>query len=261
MKTPSIDGIDVKKRFGQHFLKDKNILNKIVDAVDLNKNSSVFEIGGGSGFLTQVVLERDIARLWVFEIDPEWAKYLEDKIKDPRLRVFLQNILDEDFKTFEENKPWTLISNLPYQVTFPILYLLVKNVDFLKEGVIMIQEEVAQKILRTYGRDYGFPSLYLQYYFKWKMLDKISPSVFYPPPKVYSRLLHFEPKQDRPQILDEDKFWKFIKMCFKQPRRTLLNNLKTSHYDLSLLGEETVKLRAQQMSLDDLLNVWKKLNK
>jgi 16S rRNA (adenine1518-N6/adenine1519-N6)-dimethyltransferase len=260
MKKPTIDGIGVKKRFGQHFLKDKNLLNKIVDAVNLSKESSVFEIGGGSGFLTQTILERDLARLWVFEIDSEWAEYLEKNIHDPRLKVFLSNILDEDFAMFNEFKPWTLIANLPYQVTFPILYLLVEHINILKEGVIMIQEEVAQKILRTYGRDYGYPSLYLQYHFNWKLLDKVPPSVFYPPPKVYSRVLYFEPKKDKFQIPKIDKFWKFIKMCFHQPRRTLGNNLKTSSYELSKLDSQILNLRAQQMSFEDLLGVWRKLN-
>ena len=260
MKLPSIDGIGVKKKFGQHFLKDKNILNRIVDAANLDKTSSVFEIGGGSGFLTEVILERNLERLWVFEIDSEWAQYLKKKFNDSRLEIFEENILDLKFDIFEKNKPWTLIANLPYQITFPILYLLVRNVNVLKEGVIMVQEEVGQKIVRTYGRDYGFPSLYLQYFFNWKLLEKISPNSFYPPPKVDSRVLHLEPRKDRPEISDEEKFWKFIKLCFSQPRRTLGNNLKSANYDLNLIDEKTLNLRAQQMSFDDLLSVWKKLN-
>lgn len=261
MKIPIIDGIDLKKKFGQHFLKDKNLLHRIVDSVELDKTSSVFEIGGGCGFLTKTILEKDIARLWVFEIDSDWADYLQKNIDDSRLSVFFKNILDENFSDFEEHKPWTLIANLPYQVTFPIFYMLVNNIKLLKEGVVMIQEEVAQKIVKSGGRDYGYPSLYLQYYFDFKLLDKVPPSVFYPPPKVDSRVIHFVPKKNRVDIPEAQKFWKFIKMCFSQPRRTLGNNLKTLHFDLNQIDPKILALRAQQMKFDDFLNLWKSLNK
>ena len=125
-----------------------------------------------------------------------------------------------------------ILSNLPYQITFPILHLLQKNRDLLKEGVMMIQEEVAQKIVKTSGRGYGFPSLFFQHYFEWKLLQKVPPGAFLPPPKVYSRLLYFKPKKDVIQIPDEPKFWEFIKRCFAQPRRTLRNNLASTHYNM-----------------------------
>ena len=85
----------------------------------------------------------------------------------------------------------------------------------------MIQEEVAQKIVKTSGRGYGFPSLFFQHYFEWKLLEKVPPGAFFPPPKVYSRLLYFKPKKMLQQIPDEAEFWEFIKHCFAQPRRTL----------------------------------------
>jgi 16S rRNA (adenine1518-N6/adenine1519-N6)-dimethyltransferase len=253
------EGIFLKKRYGQHFLKERWVVDKMLQSVTLTPDSSVFEIGGGAGFLTQAILSNDIARLWVFEIDPEWAQYLSSKYKDKKLTVHLQNILDLDFKVFEEHKPWTLLANLPYQITFPILYMLQKNMHLLKEGVIMVQEEVAQKIVKTTGRDYGYSSLYFQYYFEWKLLDKIPPTAFNPPPKVDSRLLYFKPKFERTHIKDEEQFWKFIKIAFKAPRRTLKNNLASSHYDLSQISEQTLLLRAQQMTMQDFLYIWEKI--
>lgn len=252
-------GIELKKQFGQHFLQDQSVIDHMLEQVTLTPETSVFEIGSGAGFLTKSILKTPIARLWVFEIDPDWAEFLKVTYPDPRLKMHLQNILDVDFTPFKEYAPWTLLANLPYQITFPILYLLQRHRDLLKEGVIMIQEEVAQKIMKTYGRGYGLPSLFFQHYFEWKLLKKVLPGSFSPPPKVDSRLLYFKPRQILDQIPHEEEFWVFIKRCFLQPRRTLKNNLQMFHYNLELISEETLALRAQQMSKQDLIELWQKL--
>ena len=253
--------IRIKKQFGQHFLRDKNIVQSIVSNVDIDESTSIFEIGCGDGFLTNEILKTRAERLWVFEIDPEWAEYVRKRFSiDAMLTVFTENILDVDFSRFEQHKPWTLLSNLPYNVTFPILHLLQKKRHLLKEGVVMVQEEVAQKIVKTSGRGYGFPSLFFQHFFEWKLLDKIPPEAFIPPPKVNSRLLYFAPKKEVVSIANEQQFWKFIKICFRQPRRTLHNNLKQAHYDISKVSSEILKLRAQQMNMNDFLQLWNVLN-
>ncbi len=249
-------GLPLKKKFGQHFLRDKSVTQHIIQAVQIDSTTSIFEIGCGDGFLTRTILSTPCARLWVFEIDPHWANLVRTNLRDPRLTVHLENILDLDFKVFQEHKPWTLLSNLPYQITFPILHCMQKSRHLLKEGVIMVQEEVAQKILKTSGKGYGYPSLFFQRYFDWRMLDKVPPGAFYPPPKVYSRLLYFKPKQNVPEIHNEHEFWKFIKACFKQPRRTLRNNLNQTHHDLSKVDPTVLELRAQQMKMEDLLRLW-----
>ncbi|MGB8367376.1 MAG: 16S rRNA (adenine(1518)-N(6)/adenine(1519)-N(6))-dimethyltransferase RsmA, partial [Candidatus Babeliales bacterium] len=238
--------IPFKKKFGQHFLRDHRIVQYIVDTVDLDSTSSVFEIGCGDGFLTRAILEKPLARLWVFEIDPTWAQFVKNNIQDQRLEVFEENFLDVDFTMFKNNVPWTLLANLPYQITFPILHRLQEHRQLLKEGVIMVQEEVAQKIIKTHGRGYGFVSLFFQWFFSWQLLEKIPPSAFTPPPKVFSRLLYFKPYRELKPIPDEKQFWRFVKVAFKQPRRTLRNNLQQSHYDLTKIPEATLLLRAQQ---------------
>lgn len=257
---PTSQGIAVKKQFGQHFLRDQSVVDHIINNVTLDATSSVFEIGCGDGFLTRTILQEKIARLWVFEIDPEWVSYIKKNMHDERLQIFEQNILDLDFSVFKPHEPWTLLANLPYQITFPILYLLQQHRHQLKEGVIMVQEEVAQKIVKNSGRGYGFSSLFFQRFFDWKVLNKVSPSAFYPPPKVYSRLLYFKPRTNLEPIYDEEHFWKFIKTCFKQPRRTLKNNLAQSHYNSGKIPEKTLLLRAQQMTMDDFIEVWRVMN-
>jgi 16S rRNA (adenine1518-N6/adenine1519-N6)-dimethyltransferase len=254
--NPTQQGIPLKKQFGQHFLRDQIVVNHILEAVQLTPQTSVFEIGCGDGFLTQAILKKPLERLWVFEIDHEWANFVQKKCLDPRLNVFEENILEVDFSRFEPYKPWVLLSNLPYNITFPISNRLQQHKHVLQEGVIMVQEEVAQKIIQTSGRGYGFISLFFQHHFYWKLLDKIPPTAFYPSPKVYSRLLYFKPRFDQPEIPDEILFWKFIKKCFQQPRRTLKNNLLTSHFIYSNLSENLLTKRAQELSFDDFLNIW-----
>lgn len=252
----SAHGISLKKQYGQHFLRDDSIPQHMLRAVKLSPESSIFEIGCGDGFLTRAILEKKIARLWVFEIDSEWATYVKTKYPDPRLVMHEQNILDLDFAVFEPYKPWILLANLPYQITFPILHVLKEQRALLQEGVIMIQEEVAQKLTAQSGRSMGYVTLYFQHYFEFKLLDKIKPAAFYPPPKVDSRLVYFKPRAELQVIPHEEEFWKFIKRCFSQPRRTLKNNLQSFHYDFSSVSADILLLRAQQMSWAQLLQVW-----
>lgn len=256
VKKPYSKGIPLQKKHGQYFLRDESVVADMLNAVGID-GESVFEIGCGDGFLTKKILEHDVKRLWVFEIDPAWAKQVEKECSGTQLSMFETNFLDVDFSIFEPHKPWTLLSNLPYHVTFPILKKVQQNRTMIKEGVVMVQEEVAQKIVKKSGRGYGFISLFYQHYFEWKMLTKVLPTAFYPHPKVYSRLLYFKPKENVEPIPDEEGFWKFIKICLVQPRRTLRNNLLQSHLDLSKLSEESLDLRAQQMSFVDFLAMWK----
>jgi 16S rRNA (adenine1518-N6/adenine1519-N6)-dimethyltransferase len=249
-------GIPLKKQYGQHFLRDQAVVDQMLNHVMLTPQTSVFEIGSGDGFLTRSILATPIKQLWVFEIDPAWANYVRTQYPDPRMTVFEDNFLDIDFARLEPHKPWTLLANLPYQITFPILYLLQKHRALLDEGVIMVQEEVAQKIIRQRGRGYGAASLLLQYYFQWQLLAQVPPTAFYPPPKVYSRLIYFKPKRDVQPIPDEEEFWKFVKACFRQPRRTLKNNFAQTHYPIGILSEDLLHLRAQELGIGDFLNLW-----
>ncbi len=248
--------IVIKKQFGQHFLRDQSVITAMLDAVTLDKNSSVFEIGCGDGFLTQAILQTPIIRLWVFEIDPEWAGFVRNKFKDARMAMHQENFLDVEAARFAPHAPWTVLANLPYNVTFPILHKFQEMRELLNEGVVMVQEEVAQKLVKKSGKGYGFISLYFQYYFELKLLTKIPPSAFYPAPKVFSRLIYFKPQKDLVEIPEEAQFWKFIKMCFKQPRRTLRNNLSQTHYDVTRFDDALLGKRAQQLTMADFLKIW-----
>lgn len=250
-------GIALKKKYGQHFLRDQHVVDTMLENVVLTNTTSVFEIGCGDGFLTRSILQHDIARLWIFEIDPDWVAHISKTIQDERLTVHEENFLDTQVEYLEPHAPWTVLSNLPYQVTFPILTCFVKMRHLITEGVVMVQEEVAQKLLKTGGRGYGFISLFFQYYFEWKKLIKIPPGAFFPPPKVDSRLLHFKPRATLQEIPDIDEFWKFIKVAFRQPRRTLRNNLSQAHFPVDEISSDTLSKRGQELSMDDFITLWK----
>jgi 16S rRNA (adenine1518-N6/adenine1519-N6)-dimethyltransferase len=253
-------GIPLKKQFGQHFLRDTRIVHNMIFAVEINANTSIFEIGCGDGFLTKNILATPAAHLKIFEIDPDWAHYVQETFKDDRMTMILDNFLDVDLNTqLAEYAPWTVLANLPYQVTFPILHRFQQYRHFLKEGVVMIQEEVAQKIVQKRGRGYGYPALFFQHYFDWKLLDKVPPTAFHPAPKVFSRLIYFKPRAEIIPIPDEEKFWKFIKHCFKQPRSTLKNNLTHTHYAVENIGDDVLALRAQEMGMNNFLEIWDKV--
>lgn len=260
-RKPERQGIELKKKHGQNFLKEHVYIERMIEAVDVTEKTNVMEIGCGEGILTQAILQGPCKQLKVFEIDPEWAELVQRLYgSDKRLVMVQQNVLDANWDLLIDQGPWVLLANLPYHVTFPILYKVHNYRHIFNEGVIMVQEEVAQKIVKAGGRDYGYTSLFFQHYFTWKLLDKVPPEAFFPAPKVFSRLIYFAPKKEVVKIKHEVEFWKFIKLCFGQPRRTLHNNLKTSHFDLSKLSQELLLKRAQQLTMQDFLNIWNILN-
>ena len=256
-RKPFRQGIELKKKHGQNFLKDRSYIDRMIEAVHVDKNISIIEIGCGEGILTQAILQGPCKQLKVFEIDPEWASFVERMYgADSRLTMIQQNVLDTNWDLLVDQGPWLLLANLPYHVTFPILYKVHKYREMFQEGVVMVQEEVAQKIVKSGGRDFGYTSLFFQHYFTWKLLDKVPPGAFFPPPKVFSRLIQFTPKKNITSIPQEEEFWKFIKLCFHQPRRTLHNNLKQSHFNLEKLSEELLLKRAQQLNMQNFLQIW-----
>ena len=247
----------MKKHHGQHFLRSDSVVNEMIRHVQLASPARVLEIGCGDGFLTGAILQQPVDELQVFEIDPDWAAHVRNKFPDARLKITCENFLDVDLSVLGTTRSWTVLANLPYQVTFPILHRFHALSHLFIEGVVMVQEEVAQKLVSTGGRTLGYVSLFFQHAFELKLLSKIPPSVFVPAPAVDSRLLYFKPRESRMVIENEPEFWKFIRRCFSQPRRTLKNNLQSYHYDISAVDEPLLLLRAQQMNMQQLSDIWK----
>jgi len=220
------------------------------------EGASVLEIGCGDGFLTSTILQHPVKGLQVIEIDPEWVAFVQKTYPDPRLCVLEQDFLQFSLKTLKGQAPLTVLANIPYNITFPILERLRANASLLAEGVVMVQEEVAQKLVATSGRSFGFYSIYFRHVFECELLVKIPPTAFFPPPKVHSRLVYFKPRATRPVVVNEEKFWVFIKACFGQPRRMLKHNLLAGGYDMTKIPEATLLLRAQQIPAAQLYELW-----
>lgn len=249
-----------KKQHGQNFLRKQSVVDHMVQKVAIDEATPVLEIGPGAGFLTKTILAQTKCKLLnAYEIDQEWATVLTKTIKDPRFKVHVDNILDVDFTQFDASHKWVVLANLPYHVTFPILFKIQRHKELFSEGVVMVQEEVAQKIVSKGGRSLGVISFLLQHHFRWELMEKIEPAAFDPAPKVFSRLIHFVPRFDAPVIQNEEEFWKFVKASFHSPRQTLRNNLKPFHWDMTKLPAEMLALRAQQMGMPDFLAAWKLL--
>ncbi len=246
-----------KKAFGQHFLREQWVVDRMIDAVSVGPETPVMEIGCGDGFLTRAILQQTpCKKLRVIEIDPEWAAVVDESIDDDRLEISVTDVLELDWSTLSSDAPWVLLANLPYQISFPILFKMLEHRTLFSEGVIMVQEEVAQKMASTSGKKYTPTSLRLQHAFEFKLLDKIDPKAFVPPPKVRSRLVYFKPRPELVAIPDDELFWKFLSLCFQFPRQTLRNNLKGTHYFLDVVPEDVAGLRAQQLSFEQLLTLW-----
>ncbi|MDU6561456.1 MAG: 16S rRNA (adenine(1518)-N(6)/adenine(1519)-N(6))-dimethyltransferase RsmA [Streptococcus sp.] len=241
-------GFTFKKSFGQNFLTDTNILQKIVDTAEIDKNVNVIEIGPGIGALTEFLAE-NAAEVMAFEIDERLVPILEDTLRDhDNVKVINEDVLKADLQTrvkeFENpNLPIKVVSNLPYYITTPILMHLIESKIPFAEFVVMMQKEVADRIsAEPNTKAYGSLSIAVQYYMTAKVAFVVPRTVFVPAPNVDSAILKMtRRKQPLVEVKDEDFFFRVSKASFVHRRKTLWNNL-TSHFGKS----EEVKNKLEQ---------------
>ena len=235
-------GFTFKKSFGQNFLTDTNILQKIVDTAEIDKNVNVIEIGPGIGALTEFLAE-SAAEVMAFEIDDRLVPILEDTLRDfDNVTVVNQDILKVDLAQYiaefkNPDLPIKVVANLPYYITTPILMHLIESGIPFSEFVVMMQKEVADRIsAQPNTKAYGSLSIAVQYYMTAKVAFIVPRTVFVPAPNVDSAILKMV-RRDQPavEVQDEKFFFKVSKASFVHRRKTLWNNL-TSHFGKS---EET----------------------
>ena len=239
-------GFTFKKSFGQNFLTDTNILQKIVDTAEIDKKVNVIEIGPGIGALTEFLAE-SAAEVMAFEIDDRLVPILADTLRDfDNVTVVNQDILKVDLAQYiaefkNPDLPIKVVANLPYYITTPILMHLIESGIPFSEFVVMMQREVADRIsAQPNTKAYGSLSIAVQYYMTAKVAFIVPRTVFVPAPNVDSAILKMV-RRDQPavEVQDEKFFFKVSKASFVHRRKTLWNNL-TSHFGKS---EETkVKL-------------------
>ena len=229
-------GFTFKKSFGQNFLTDTNILQKIVDTAEIDKKVNVIEIGPGIGALTEFLAE-SAAEVMAFEIDDRLVPILADTLRDfDNVTVVNQDILKVDLAQYiaefkNPDLPIKVVANLPYYITTPILMHLIESGIPFSEFVVMMQREVADRIsAQPNTKAYGSLSIAVQYYMTAKVAFVVPRTVFVPAPNVDSAILKMV-RRDQPAVAvqDEKFFFKISKASFVHRRKTLWNNL-TSHF-------------------------------
>lgn len=224
-------GLHPRKRWGQNFLVDKNILKKIVDACDIDPDSYVLEIGPGLGALTRELAGRCRGVLAV-EIDRQLQGFLEHSFEDvPGVHFIFADVLtlnlEQELRNafdLKETKPYSVCANIPYNITSPILFKLLEECVCLKSATLMMQKEVADRITaRPGGKDYGLLTLTTGYHASVTPVTQVSRNCFYPKPEVDSSVIKITPHLVKPVQTDEKRLKQFLKAAFQKRRKTILN--------------------------------------
>ena len=253
-----------KKKFGQNFISDKNLLNAIVDDAQITADDEVLEIGAGAGSLTQALSAR-AKKVVSFEIDKDLCEHLNSlNLQNVNFVFddFMKHSLDEIEANFE--KEYKVVANLPYYITTPIIFRFLEETKKCKSLTIMVQKEVAERVCaKEGGKDYGILTVMANFYGSPQINRIIKRQMFFPVPNVDSALLTIKLEPNKFGEVDSQKFSKFIKACFSMRRKTLLNNLSTLYSKEKLKGvldAQTLGKRAEQFSLEEFLQIFNKLS-
>ena len=250
-----------KKKYGQNFIVDKNIIHSIIKKSEIDDETLVIEIGPGAGSLTSE-LGKYAKNVIAYEIDETLKPILEKNIT-PNTEVifedFLKRDIAEDIKKYNYKKLY-VIANLPYYITTPIIIKLIETkIDFDKI-VVMVQKEVGDRFkAKPKTKEYNSLSVFLSYYFNITKILDVSRNVFMPKPNVDSIVVCFTKKVDKLKVNNEELFFKLIKDSFKQKRKNLRNNLKG--YDLENISKTLSKykldltVRAEALPLEIFVDI------
>ena len=232
-----------QKKFGQNFLIDTHVLDKIINAADITKDDFVLEIGPGIGTMTQY-LACAAREVYAVEIDKALIPILEDTLSDySNVTVLNEDILKVDIRKLAEEhnqgKPIKVVANLPYYITTPIIMGLFEGHVPIESITVMVQKEVADRMQVGPGtKDYGALSLAVQYYAEPYIVANVPPNCFMPRPKVGSAVIRLTRHKEAPvKTVDEKLMFRLIRASFNQRRKTLANSLKNSP-ELSFTKEE-----------------------
>lgn len=253
----------IKKFYGQNFISDENVIDKIVDKSNIDKDTLVIEIGPGIGSLTYK-LSKKAGFVMCYEIDETLKPILFDNMKEVnnfkvKFIDFLKCDVNNDLKEFDYKKIY-VVANLPYYITTPIILKIIEDRINVDKIVVMVQKEVGDRFkAEPNTKDYGSLSVYLNYYYNVKKLMDVSRNIFVPKPNVDSIVVEFTKKDDRYELKDEKLFFKLIRDSFKQKRKTLRNNLKG--YDLDKINKVLnnynldLCVRAEQLPINIFVDI------
>ncbi len=244
--------VKAKKSLGQHFLKDQNIARKITESL-LPVTREVLEIGPGMGVLTRYLFAKADFSVKAVDIDRESIAYLHQEIPEQRERIVYGDFLKTDIRDWFSG-PFSVIGNLPYNISSQIFFKIIENRDLIPQVVCMIQKEVAERISASHGsKTYGILSVFLQTFYDIEYLFTVGEKVFDPPPKVKSAVIRLIRNERKSTGCNEKFFFNVVKTGFNQRRKTLRNSIK------SLLPpdfhSDYLNLRPEQLSVNDFITL------
>ncbi len=254
-----------RKRWGQHFLRDANLADKIVGAITVESPRLIVEIGPGEGILTGRLLP--ICQQYVgIEIDPALAARLQQRFGNhPHFQLLLRDVLEVPLPTLVHQAGLShaaLVGNLPYNITSPILFKLFDEEPPFQQAVFMVQKEVAQRIVASPGtKTYGLLSVYCQLFARVEYLFTVPPAVFWPPPQVQSAVVRFHfPSPLKARVSNRPLLDQLLHRAFQQRRKMLRNSL-SALFPSALLSKLNIdlRLRPEQLSAEQWLDLMEQI--
>lgn len=253
--------IKAKKQFGQNFLQDENIIEKIIEVI-IPKNKKIIEIGPGQGAITKHLLQK-CTQLTAFEIDKDMINILNNKFQNAQnFNLIHQDFLDSDLSSYKE---YMVVGNIPYNITTDIIFKLFEYRYTFKKVILMVQKEYAQRLIaKVNSTNYSKLTITANYLAKVKLEFLVHKQSFVPVPKVDSAIVSFDFYQDKND--NYDKLKDFFKLCFLFKRKFLLNSLATKYNKQKILDTfKTLnisnKIRIQELSIEQIIDIFNTLNK
>ncbi len=241
-----------RKKWGQNFLADQNLLDKIVRTIVPKKNESFLEIGPGEGALTDLILP-NVNEMVSVEIDPMLVRFLEERPQLKKLNIVHGDILQQDIETLPILSPVRVVGNIPYNITSPIVFWLIEQLESWTDAFIMMQKEVAKRFSSKPGtKDYGRLTVVSGAYLNAEYCFTIPPDVFTPRPRVDSAFVHFT-KKESPVVSDDEyiKFNNLVRVAFSQRRKKIKNTLKGYNIDQEICPQIDLNRRPETLSIEE----------
>jgi len=244
-----------RKRFGQNFLHDQNVIYKIVAAINPHPGDNLVEIGPGQGALTCQLLPL-VGEMDAVELDRDLIPLLEQSCQPiGKLTIHSSDVLKFDFSSlYQEGQPLRIVGNLPYNISTPLIFHILQNTGIIKDMYFMLQKEVVERMAATPDSGtYGRLSVMVQRYCQVERILTVGPGAFNPPPKVDSSVVRLTPWESAPVTIDdEEHFQEVVRAAFSQRRKTLRNSLRalvtTEQFESA--GVDPVR-RAETLSLEE----------
>ena len=245
-----------RKRLGQNFLVDRNLLEKIVRTIDPKKSDSILEIGPGEGALTELIFPK-VKEMVAIEIDPMLIEHLKNRESLKGLNIVHGDVLLQDIENLPVKNLVRVIGNIPYNITSPIIFWLIEQLHFWDDAFIMMQKEVAERLSAVVGtKAYGRFTVVVGAYLNMEYCFTIPPDVFIPKPKVDSAIIRFT-KKENPLISDEKymRFNKLVSTAFSQRRKMLRNTLKGWEIHPDLQEQINFTRRPETLTIEEFVSL------